>query len=139
MLYLADKYQRFMPTDNKARWKAKEWLMWQMGGLGPILGQTHHFVHFNPGKAQYAEQRFFKETERLYSVLEKQLEGREFIIDEYTIVDMACWPWISRHEWQNISLGTYPNIRNWYKRLAERPAVQAGYHVPSNVNEIPPG
>ena len=96
-------------------------------------------LHFNPGKAQYAEERFFKESERLYSVLDKQLEGREFIVGEYTIADMACWPWVSRHEWQNISLADYPNVQDWYKRLAERPAVQAGYHVPSKVNEIPSG
>lgn len=137
MLYLADKYQRFIPTGTIARATAIEWLMWQMGGLGPMLGQTHHFAHFNPGKAGYAEDRYLTETRRLYSVLEKRLEGRDFIVDEYSIVDMACWPWISRYEWQGISLADFPNIRKWYQHLAARPAVQAGYHVPKKVSEIP--
>ena len=139
MLYLADKYWRFMPTEPERRWKATEWLMWQMGGLGPMLGQTHHFVHFNPGKAEYAEERYRAETKRLYSVLEKRLEGRDYIVDDYSIVDMACWPWISRHEWQEILLEDYPNIRKWYQRIAARPAVQAGYNVPKKVGEIPTG
>ena len=139
MLYLAEKYGRFMPTDPEGRWKAQEWLMWQMGGLGPMLGQAHHYVHFNPGKADYAEERFRAESKRLYSVLEKQLDGRDYIIDEYSIVDMACWPWVSRYEWQEISLEDYPNVRAWYQRIAARPAVQAGYHVPKKVGEIPAG
>jgi GST-like protein len=139
MLYLADKYGRFMPSQPERRWKATEWLMWQMGGLGPMLGQTHHFAHFNPGKAEYAEERYRAEAKRLYWVLEKRLEGRDYIVDDYSIVDMACWPWVSRHEWQDISLEDYPNIRKWYQRIAGRPAVQAGYNVPKKVGDIPTG
>ena len=139
MLYLAEKFGRFMPTGPVARWRANEWLMWQMGGLGPMLGQTHHFVYYNPGKAAYAEERYLAETNRLYSVLEKRLVGRDYIVDEYSIVDMACWPWISRYERQKISLADFPNIRYWYQRVAQRPAVQAGYHVPEVEGEIPPG
>jgi len=139
MLYLAEKFGRFMPTGPVARWRANEWLMWQMGGLGPMLGQTHHFVYYNPGKAVYAEERYLAETNRLYSVLEKRLVGRDYIVDEYSIVDMACWPWISRYERQKISLADFPNIRYWYQRVAQRPAVQAGYHVPEVEGEIPPG
>lgn len=137
MLYLADKYKKFMPTDPKDHWQAMEWLMWQMGGLGPMAGQTHHFVHFNPGKAEYAEQRYSNETKRLYTVLDKQLEGRDFIVGDYSIVDMACWPWISRFEWQKMDLASFPNLRDWYVRIAERPAVQKGYHVPKVMGVIP--
>ncbi|MFY0610780.1 MAG: glutathione S-transferase N-terminal domain-containing protein [Hyphomicrobiaceae bacterium] len=139
MIYLADKYGSFLPKDPLARAHAIEWLMWQMGGLGPMLGQAHHYLHFNSGKAPYAEERFAAEVKRLYSVLEKRLGGREFIVDDYSIVDMACWPWISRYEWQGVNLTDYPNIRSWYKRLADREAVQKGYHVPKAVGEIPSG
>ena len=139
MLYFAEKYGRFMPTGAESRWRANEWLMWQMGGLGPMLGQTHHFVYYNLGKSAYAEKRYLAETNRLYSVLEKRLVGRDFIVDEYSIVDMACWPWISRYARQKISLADFPNIRHWYQRVAQRPAVRAGYHVPEVEGEIPPG
>ncbi|MDH3714418.1 MAG: glutathione S-transferase N-terminal domain-containing protein [Gammaproteobacteria bacterium] len=137
LLYLADKYQKFMPTDEASRWRAMEWLMWQMGGIGPFLGQVHHFVHYNPGKAPYAEERYSKEAHRLYGVLNTRLTGRDYMIDEYSIVDMATWPWISRFEWQKVDLNLYPNVRDWYVRIAERPAVQRGYQVPKKVNEVP--
>lgn len=139
MLYLAEKHGKFLPADSTARMRTIEWLMWQMGGLGPMLGQAHHFVHFNPGKAEYAEERYRSETARLYGVLNKRLEGRDFIVDEYTIADMACWPWISRYEWQEIDLADFPNVRSWYQRLLSRDAVQKGYHVPKKVGEIPAG
>ena len=140
MLYLAQKHGRFLP-DGAEYWRAMEWLMWQMGGLGPMLGQVHHFVKYNAGKAPYAEERYATEARRLYRVLNTRLEGRDFIAGDhkgdYSIADMACWPWISRFEWQQIDLGEYPNIRDWYLRLAERPAVQRGYQVPKFVTEIP--
>lgn len=139
LLYLAEKHGKFMPTDPEGRARAHEWLMWQMAGFGPMLGQTHAYHHFNPGKAPFAEERFLAETARLYSVLDKRLEGRDYILDEYSIVDMACWPWASRYEWQSISLADYPNVQAWYQRIAARPAVQAGYHVPKKVGEIPAG
>ncbi len=139
MLYLADKYGRFIPTDPEARARVTEWLMWQMGGLGPILGQVHHFVKYNPGKSAYAEERFSAEAHRLYRVLDERLSGRDFIVDDYSIADMACWPWVSRHDWQGIALSQYPNVQAWYKRLAARDAVQRGYDVPKKVNEIPSG
>ena len=104
-----------------------------------MLGQTHHYVHFNEGKAPYAEERFLTETNRLYSVLEKRLADRDYIVDDYSIVDMACWPWISRYEWQNVNLTQFPNVRDWYQRILARPAVQAGYHVPKKMGEIPGG
>ena len=139
MLYLSEKYGRFMPADLEGRARAWEWLMWQMGGLGPILGQVHHFVKYNRGKSAYAEERYSTEGHRLYGVLDKRLEGRDYIVDDYSIVDMACWPWVSRHEWQEVDLKQYPNVRAWYQRLAAREAVQRGYHVPKKVNEIPEG
>ena len=139
MIYLADKHGKFIPTDPIARAKANEWLMWQMAGLGPMLGQTHVYHHFNSGEAPFAEGRFLTEAARLYSVLDKRLSDRDYIVDEYSIVDMACWPWVSRYEWQDISLADYPNVREWYQRIAARPAVQKGYHVPKKVGEIPAG
>ena len=137
LLYLAEKTGRFMPTDTAARWQAMEWLMWQMGGFGPFLGQVHHFVHYNRGKAPYAEERFSKEALRLYKVLDTHLAKRDFVAGDYSIVDMAIWPWASRFEWQEIDLASFPNVRDWYVRIAERPAVQAGYQVPKFVNDVP--
>lgn len=126
MYYLADKHGQFLPSDAAGRAKVMEWLMWQMGGLGPMAGQAHHFLHFNPGKAAYAEERYAAEVKRLYGVLNTQLEGRDYICDAYSIADMACWPWVSRYEWQGVDLADFPNVRAWYQRLLARPAVQKG-------------
>lgn len=139
MIYLAEKYGKFLPQDLQKKTEVMEWLMWQMGGLGPMLGQAHHFVHFNPGVAEYAEDRFRTEAARLYGVLDARLAGRDYICDEYSIADMACWPWISRYEWQEMDLADYPNVRAWYQRLLARDAVQKGYHVPKVMGEIPAG
>lgn len=139
MIYLAEKHGKFIPTDPLKKAEVIEWLMWQMGGFGPILGQAHHFLHYNPGKAAYAETRFRDEVARLYGVLDARLEGREYICDTYSIADMACWPWASRYEWQKVDLADYPNVRAWYHRLLARDAVRVGYQVPKNVGEIPAG
>ena len=139
LVYLAEKYGKFLPKDSIARAEVNEWLMWQMGGFGPILGQAHHFLHFNPGKSDYAEARFRSEVARLYGVLDRRLEGRDYICDDYSIADMACWPWVSRYEWQQVNLADYPNVRSWYQRLLARDAVQKGYHVPKHMGEIPQG
>ena len=137
MLYLAEKHDRFIGAGND-RWKAIEWLMWQMGGLGPMAGQAHHFLKFNKGKSPYAEERYGSETKRLYRVLNERLIGRDFIVGaEYTIADMACWPWISRFEWQEIDLNEFPALRDWYVRIAERPATKRGYDVPKETTPIP--
>ncbi|MEM0922871.1 MAG: glutathione S-transferase N-terminal domain-containing protein [Pseudomonadota bacterium] len=136
MLYLAEKHGQFL-GEGSDRLKAIEWLMWQMGGLGPMAGQTHHFVHFNKGKSAYAEERYQSETKRLYRVLDERLEGRDFITGSYSIADMACWPWISRFEWQGIDLAAHTNLAHWYRRIAEREAVQKGYHVPKFTADIP--
>jgi GST-like protein len=137
LLYLADKTGRFLPKEGEPRYRTIEWLMWQMGGIGPFLGQAHHFLHYNKGKAPYAEERFAKEAHRLYSVLDRRLEGRQFVVDDYSIADIAIWPWISRFAWQEIDLGAFPNVRRWYLEIAARPSVQKGYHVPKYVNDIP--
>ncbi|GMG83593.1 glutathione S-transferase N-terminal domain-containing protein [Paralimibaculum aggregatum] len=134
LLYLAEKHGQFMGPD---RWETIEWLMWQMGGIGPFLGQAHHFLKFNPGKAPYAEERYGKEAKRLYGVLDRRLDGRDFICGAYSIADMATWPWISRFEWQQVDLGEFPNVKAWYERIAAREAVQKGYHVPKYVSDIP--
>ncbi|GAB5377382.1 MAG: glutathione S-transferase N-terminal domain-containing protein [Acuticoccus sp.] len=140
MLYLAEKHGRFLPG-GVDRWPAIEWLMWQMGGFGPMLGQVHHFVKYNRGKSAYAEERYAREARRLYRVLDGRLEGRDFIAGhgrgEYSIADMASWPWVSRFEWQEVDLGEYPNVRDWYVRIAERPATQRGYDVPHHVSDVP--
>ena len=141
LVYLARKYGRFLPTDSLSQSRVMEWVMWQMGGLGPMLGQVHHFVKYNKGVSDYAETRYSGEGQRLYRVLNTRLEGRDFIAGDgrgiYTIADMACWPWISRFEWQENDLNDYPNIRDWYVRIAERPAVQRGYSVPKFTTDVP--
>ncbi|TNF85820.1 MAG: glutathione S-transferase [Gammaproteobacteria bacterium] len=134
LLYLAEKEDRFLGDD---RWQTIEWLMLQMGGVGPMLGQAHHFLKFNPGKAPYAEARYKAEAERLYAVLDTRLGDRDYLSGSYSIADMATWPWISRYEWQQMDLSAYPNLLRWYLAIADRPAVQRGYDVPVHVNEIP--
>ena len=139
MWYLADKYGKFLPDDAIGRAKVHEWLMWQMGGLGPMAGQTHHFLQFNPGKAPYAETRYASEVQRLYGVLDKQLDGQDYICGDYSIADMACWPWVARYEWQRVDLTQFPNVLRWYKALRARDAVIKGYQVPKDVGEVPRG
>lgn len=140
MLYLAEKCGRFLPKGDE-RWPAIEWLMWQMGGVGPMFGQVHHFVKFNAGKSAYAAERYSKEASRLYGVLDKRLEGRDYMAGagrgEYSITDMATWPWVSRYDWQEIDLQEFPNVRDWYVRIAGRPAVQRGYQIPKYVSDVP--
>jgi GST-like protein len=137
LIYLADKTGKLMPKDGEGRYRVIEWLMWQMGGVGPMLGQVHHFVKYNKGKAPYAEERYSKEAARLYGVLDRRLEGREFLAGDYSIADIATWPWISRFEWQEIDLSKFPNVKRWYTAIANRPAVQRGYKVPKDVGDIP--
>lgn len=137
LLYLAKKAGKLLPSDEKARWSAIEWLMWQMGGVGPMCGQVHHFVRFNQGKSAYAEERFLTEAKRLYGVMDKRLADHEFLAGEYSVADIATWPWISRFEWQTIDLNEFPNVKRWYTEIAARPAVQRGYDVPKKVGDIP--
>ncbi len=134
LLYLADKTGQVGGTD---RWVTLQWLMLQMASIGPTLGQTHHFVHFNSGKAPYAEERFSSETKRLYALLENRLRDNAYLAGDYSIADIATWPWISRFEWQRMDLNSFPNLKRWYLAIAGRSAVQRGYDIPMHLNPIP--
>ncbi len=134
LLYLACVHDCFRGDDQ---WRTLEWLMLQMGGVGPMLGQAHHFLRFNRGKAPYAEKRYAGEAKRLYGVLNTHLADHEYLSGGYSIADMATWPWISRYEWQGIDWADYPHLKRWYLAIADRPAVQRGFDVPMKVGDIP--
>jgi GST-like protein len=127
LLYLAEKVGRFLPTEIRGRKAALEWLFWQMGGLGPMAGQNHHFSLYAPEKLPYAIDRYVKETNRLYGVLDGQLAGRNFIVGDYSIADMACYPWIVPWERQGQCLDDFPNLKRWFEAIAERPATKRAY------------
>jgi GST-like protein len=137
MIHLAEREGRFLPTDPKARAAVIQWLMWQMGGFGPMLGQAHFFLKYNPGLSQPAEDRFAKEARRLYGVLDRQLAQSDHVAGDYSIADMAIFPWAARHDWHGIDLAAYPHVLRWYRQIAARPAVQRGYQVPADVGPIP--
>ncbi len=137
LMYLAEKTGKLWPKEGEAYWRVVEWLMWQMGGVGPMFGQVHHFVKFNKGKAPYAEERYATEAKRLYGVLDRRLAEAEYLAGDYSIADIATWPWVSRFEWQEVDLKEFPNVLRWYRAIAERPAVQKGYHVPVPQPSIP--
>jgi GST-like protein len=138
LIYLAEKTGRFWPQETRRRIATLEWLMFQMGGIGPMLGQVHHFLHFNPGKAPYAEERYRKEGHRLYGVMDRRLAENAYLAcEEPTIADFATWPWISRFEWHEIDWARFPNVRRWYLDLADRPALQRGYDVPARGASVP--
>lgn len=139
LLYLAEKTGQLLPPrDTRAYWDVMQWLLWQMAGFGPMLGQAHHFLQFNRGRSTYAEQRYHTEAMRLYSVLDKRLEHREFVVgDQLSVADIAIWPWASRFEYQQIQFGDYPNVRRWYIALAARPAFQRGYQQPRDTGPVP--
>ena len=127
LLYLAEKTGRFLPSDLRGRTEVTEWLMWQMGGLGPMLGQNHHFNRYAPEKIPYAIDRYVRETARLYGVLDRRLAGRDYIAGDYSIADMACYPWIVPHAAQGQRLEDFPNLHRWFDRIAKRPATVAAY------------
>jgi GST-like protein len=129
LIYLAEKTGRFLPRDVRGRVEVLEWLMWQMGGFGPMLGQNHHFNIYAPEKIPYAVDRYRKETSRLYGVLDKRLAGREWICGDYSIADMACWGWVVPHDRQGIALDAFSHVRRWYDAMKERPGVQRGFSV----------
>ena len=137
LMYLGDKSGKFYPMDAAKRIAVNEWLMWQMGGFGPMLGRAHAFLHFNPGKAPFAEEIFAKEAQRLYGVLNTQLGKSEFVAGDYSIADMAIFPWAARHEWQRVDLNSFSHVKRWYKAIAGRSAVVKGFDVPSGGAQIP--
>jgi GST-like protein len=139
LLYLADKIHRFIPADLRGRNVALQWLFWQMGGLGPMAGQNHHFVQYAPEKIPYAMERYVKETARLYAVLDKHLsDGREFIAgSEYTIADMASYPWVVLYEWQSQKIEHTPHVAAWFERIKGRPATERAYARAAEVSTAP--
>jgi GSH-dependent disulfide-bond oxidoreductase len=129
LLYLADKTGQFLSSDIRERWLGLQWLFWQMGGLGPMAGQNHHFVQYAPERIPYAMDRYVNETSRLYGVLNKHLsDGRAFVAGQsYSIADMAIYPWIVPHERQQQNLADYPAVQDWFDRIAKRPGTLAAY------------
>ena len=129
--YLADKTGRFLPREPRGRFEVLQWLYWQVGGLGPMAGQAHHFLRYAPQKIEYAMERFRNETARLYQVMNTRLADREFLAGDYSIADMAAWPWVFRHDWQEQDLNDFPDLQRWFGTIAERPAVIRGAAVGS--------
>ena len=135
--YLADKVGRFLPLQPRLRVEVQQWLHWQMGGLGPMAGQNHHFVRFAPEQIPYAIERYVTETARLYGVLDRQLEGREYVTGDYSIADIAIYPWAKGWELQRQRLEDFPNMAAWLARMGNRPAVQRAYQVAEAVAQRP--
>lgn len=135
LIYLAEKAGQFLPTAMRPRFEVLQWLMWQMGGLGPMLGQNGHFLLYAPEKIPYAMDRYMREAKRLYGVLDARLEGRDYIAGEYSIADMACFPWIMTHKAQGLTLDDFPNVKRWYALLRARPQLQAGLAVGKQENK----
>jgi GSH-dependent disulfide-bond oxidoreductase len=134
LLYLAEKIGRFIPRDLRGRVETLQWLFWQMGGLGPMAGQNHHFRTYAPEKLTYAIDRYVKETSRLYAVLDNRLADREFVAGDYSIADIACYPWVVPYERQGQKMEDYPNLGRWFQRIRERPAVVRAYERAKSVN-----
>jgi GST-like protein len=130
LIYLADKTGKFLPREPEARYETLQWLMFQMGGVGPMFGQTHHFLRAAPEPVPYAINRYVKETARLYGVLDRRLGEAEYLAGQYSIADIATYPWVARHEWHRIALADYPNVARWFAAIGARPAVQRGMSVP---------
>jgi GST-like protein len=138
LLYLAEKTGKFLPAAGRARAATLEWLFWQMAGLGPMAGQNGHFTQYAPEKIPYAVDRYVKETNRLYGVLNKQLAGKPFITGEYSIADMASYPWIVPHERHGQNLADFPHLQRWFEAIKARPATQRAYDRAKEVNPNPP-
>jgi GST-like protein len=137
LLYLAEKTGKFIPADLRGRADALQWLFWQMGGLGPMAGQNHHFSQYAPEKIPYAIERYVKETNRLYGVLNKRLADRAFIVGDYSIADMAAYPWIVPHERQGQNLADFPHLKRWFEVIKARPATERAYAKAAGINSQP--
>ncbi len=137
LLYLAKKSGRFLPQEGtKEYWQCLQWLMWQMGGLGPMAGQAMHFIVFNSGASEYAERRYSEEVERLFEVLDQHLADHDYVAGEYSVADMAIWPWVAPWKRIGLNMDEFENLKRWYSTIAARPAVQKGFSIP-NPMEIP--
>jgi len=141
LLYLAEKSGQFLPSDPRARMDVLQWLMFQMGGVGPMLGQAHHFRRYAPDQIPYAIERYTKEAARLYGVIDRRLAEVEYLAGEYSIADIATFPWIRPHRWQGQELDIFPNLKRWYDSIKARPAVQEGLAVMADTKkwEAKPG
>ena len=137
LLYLAEKSERFIAQDLRGRAEVTQWLFWQVGGLGPMAGQNHHFVRYAPEKIPYAMERYVNETNRLYGVLNQRLADREFIAGAYSIADMAAYPWIVPYEAQGQNLEDFPHLKRWFEAINERPATQRAYERGAAISSIP--
>ncbi len=137
LVYLAEKTGKFMPKDLRGRNEVMQWLFWQMGGLGPMAGQNHHFVQYAPEKLPYAMERYVNETSRLYQVLDNRLEDREFVAGEYSIADMASYPWVVPWKRQQQNLDDYPHLKRWFTAIRHRPAVERAYALAAKINTAP--
>jgi len=137
LLYLAEKSGRFLPGELRARYDVLQWLFWQVGGLGPMAGQNHHFSHYAPEKLPYAVERYVKETSRLYAVLDVQLAEHEYIAGQYSIADMASYPWIVSHQRQQQNLADFPALQRWFETIRARPAVLRAYEKGKQVSAQP--
>ena len=131
LMYLAEKTDKFMPEEMAARYEVIQWLMFQMGGIGPIFGQVHHFKRAAKEQVPYAINRYYTECRRLYEVVDGRLEGREYLAGDISIADFATLPWVFRFDWQEIDLNDFPNVKRWYDKLMARPALARGMDVPS--------
>ena len=130
LVYLAGKTGKFLPTSTKGKYEALQWLMWQMGGVGPMFGQAHHFLRAAPEQVPYGIKRYTDEAKRLYGVLDRRLAEAAYMAGEYSIADIATYPWIARHEWHKVDLAEFPNVKRWYDTIGRRPAVVRGMAVP---------
>ena len=138
MIYLADKTGKLLPKSGEPRYRVLEWLMWQMGGPGPMFGQVHHFVKYNKGKAPYAEERYLKEAHRLYGVLNKRLADRPFVAGDFSIADMAIWPWVVGFKNFRQNLDDFPDLKKWFEEtMGKRPAVVKGKAVGAELRQTP--
>jgi len=131
LIYLAGKTGKLMPASVRDRTVALQWLMFQMGGVGPIFGQVHHFLRAAKEQVPYAIERYTKETRRLYGVLNERLKDREFLADGYSVADIATYPWVARHEWHKTDLNDFAHVKRWFDAISARPAVKRGMKVPS--------
>ncbi len=137
LLYLAEKTGKFLPADTKGRTEALQWLFWQMGGLGPMAGQNLHFSAYAPERIPYAIRRYARETDRLYGVLDRRLADRDFIAGDYSIADMASYPWVLRLEREQPRLDEFPNVKRWFEAISARPATIRAYETGKAINTVP--
>jgi GSH-dependent disulfide-bond oxidoreductase len=134
--YLAEQTGKLLPTDTAGKYRVLQWVYWQVGGLGPMAGQAHHFLRYAPEKIEYAMQRFRSEVTRLYKVMDKQLAKNAYLAGAYSIADIAAWPWVVRYDWQGQDLNDYPNVKRWFEAVGARPAVQKGADVGKDLHNF---